>query len=49
MRWKILQYGGGGGMQIKIYLKNAAILTLSGLVLRVLGMAFRVFVAACIG
>ena len=44
-----MQYGGGGGMQIKIYLKNAAILTLSGLVLRVLGMAFRVFVAASIG
>lgn len=36
-------------MQIKVYLKNAAILTLSGLGLRVLGMAFRVFVAAGIG
>ena len=36
-------------MQIRVYLKNAAILTVSGLVLRVLGMAFRVFVAASIG
>lgn len=36
-------------MQIRGYLKNAAILTVSGLVLRVLGMAFRVFVASSIG
>ena len=36
-------------MQIRVYLKNAAILTVSGLVLRVLGMAFRVFVASSIG
>ena len=36
-------------MQIRVYMKNAAILTLSGLVLRVLGMGFRVFVAASIG
>ena len=36
-------------MQIRVYLKNAAILTVSGLVLRVLGMGFRVFVAARIG
>ena len=36
-------------MQIRVYLKNAAILTLSGLLLRVLGMAFRVYVAARIG
>lgn len=36
-------------MQIRVYLKNAAILTVSGLVLRGLGMAFRVFVASSIG
>ena len=36
-------------MQIRVYLKNAAILTVSGLVLRVMGMAFRVFVASSIG
>lgn len=33
-------------MQGKLYLKNAAVLTGSGLALRVLGMAFRVYIAA---
>ena len=33
----------------KTYLKNAALLTSSGLVLRVLGMVFRVYIAASLG
>lgn len=33
----------------KTYLKNAALLTASGLVLRVLGMVFRVFIASSLG
>lgn len=33
-------------MQGKLYVKNAALLTASGLVLRVLGMVFRVYIAA---
>lgn len=33
-------------MQGKLYIKNAAVLTVSGLALRVLGMAFRVYIAA---
>lgn len=36
-------------MQAKLYLKNAALLTLSGVALRVLGMVFRVLIAAHLG
>ena len=36
-------------MQGRVYVKNAALLTASGLVLRVLGMVFRVLIAAQLG
>jgi stage V sporulation protein B len=36
-------------MQGKIYLKNAVLLTVSGFALRILGMAFRVYLAAQLG
>ncbi|MGN0974978.1 MAG: oligosaccharide flippase family protein, partial [Gemmiger sp.] len=36
-------------MQVKLYIKNAALLTVSGFVLRILGMAFRVYVAGRLG
>ena len=36
-------------MKAKVYLKNAALLTLSGLILRALGMVFRVYIAGALG
>ena len=36
-------------MKAKVYLKNAALLTLSGLLLRALGMVFRVYIAGALG
>lgn len=36
-------------MQVKLYLKNAALLTASGFALRILGMAFRVYIAGQLG
>ena len=36
-------------MRGKLYMKNAAVLTLSGFVLRVLGMVFRVLIAGTLG
>ena len=36
-------------MRGKLYMKNAAVLTLSGFALRVLGMVFRVLIAVTLG
>lgn len=36
-------------MRGKLYMKNAAVLTLSGFALRVLGMVFRVLIAGTLG
>ena len=36
-------------MQRGVYLKNAAIMTMTGLVLRAVGMLFRVYIAGKIG
>ena len=40
---------GGGVLQRQLYLKNAAIMTATSLVLRAAGMVFRVYIAARIG
>lgn len=50
LRRNICQQGkGDGAVRGKLYLKNAALLTAAGLVLRLLGMIFRVFLAAQLG
>lgn len=49
--WRAYGWGekGGGVLQRQLYLKNAAIMTATSLVLRAAGMVFRVYIAARIG